>query len=65
MLPRMQSNKHQENRETDTDEADGEKTGQDTSRQTEGIGRCRHHTWPQKQDQLNANHSVWFGENIL
>lgn len=65
MLPRMQSNKHQENRETDTDEADGEKTGQDTSRQTEGIGRCRHHTWTQKQDQLNANHSVWFGENIL
>lgn len=51
-------NKHQGNGEADTDETDGEKTGQDTSRQTEGTGRCYHHIWMEKRNQEHANHSV-------
>lgn len=51
MLPKMWTSKHQANRETDTDETDGQKTRQDTQRRTEGADRCYRHIWTEKQDQ--------------
>ena len=60
-----QTPRKQRERETDTDETDGEKTGQDTSRQAEGTGRCYRHIWTEKQSRVHANHSVCFGESCL
>lgn len=57
----MPRNKHPGGSETDTDETDGGKTGQDTSRQAEGTGRCYSHIWTEKLNQ-HANHSVCFGK---
>lgn len=51
--------------ETQTEEANGEETGQDNSRNTEGTGRWSCHVWTAEKNKLHANHSACFGTSRI